>query len=122
MEQRVTARAEALARMMEARMGVRGRGLDGKLRAAGRSLPKRLRRAGAQIVEAARIEANPKLARQIDHAGVERAAVEIERHLQSIDPVRRRLHKAVDIAAAQAFNLLAVAVLVLTVLRLRGYL
>ncbi|MCR8723003.1 hypothetical protein [Frigidibacter sp. ROC022] len=122
MDQSVNARAEALAEMMEARMGVKGEGFEGKLRRAGRSLPKRLRRAGEQIAQAAQLEKNPKLARRIDYAGVERAAVLIENHLKRIDPFQRRLHKALDILAGQAFNLLVVAVLVLTVLRLRGYL
>lgn len=102
-------------------MGVGGKGFAGRLRRAGRRLPRWARRQGGVIARAVELEQSPKLARQIDHAAVDRAFHELEHWLSQQDPWAGRKGMALNIAAGVVFVLLVTAVAVIWVLRLRGF-
>jgi hypothetical protein len=114
------AKAEALAQLMEDRMGLRGDGFAAKLKRAGRRLPRRIRRDGAVIVEAMALQAHPKLSRQVDEARLDRALTHLDRYLRGIDPWERRKGALLNWLAGIAFSLLVVAALVIAVMRWRG--
>ncbi len=106
----IRARSDALAELIEARLGVRGRGLGGKLRAAGRTLPRWVRREAGQLVEAEALLAHPKLRTQADPAALDQAYKRCERWLKSVDPGARRRAYWLNILTVNAFNLLVLAV------------
>ncbi len=116
------ARADHLAQLIEDKLDVRGQGLEAKLHRAGRLLPKYIRGEADYLVEALKLQASPKLARQVDLARLRRGVADVERYLRDIDPWVRRRAVALSWLAANAFNLLVVAVLLLAVLLWRGFL
>lgn len=122
MDKTVSDRADALAGLIEKKLGVRGAGLEAKLRRAGRSLPGFVRRHAQQIVEAGRLSANPKLMRQVDMAGVERAYRKCESWLNTVDPAERRKDRVLRFLAVNAFNLLAVSAAFIAWLAWSGHL
>ena len=117
----VEARAERVAKLIEERLGVRGRGLETKLRRAGRMLPNWVRREAERIVEARRLVQHPKLMRQTDPQALERAAERCERWLKSIDPWERRKDRILGFLAVNAFNLIVIAAAFVAFLVWRGY-
>ena len=114
------AKAEALAQLMEDRLGLRGDGFAAKLKRAGRRLPRRIRRDGALIVEALALQAHPKLSRQVDEAQLTRALTHLNRYLRTVDPWERRKSAMLNWLAGLAFSLLVVAGLVIATMRWRG--
>ncbi len=108
-EAMVEDRARRLATLIEERLGVRGRGLEVKLRRAGRSLPRYVRREAAQIVQAMQLSANPKLARQVDPSGIEKAFRKCESWLKTVDPKERRKDVILGFLGVNAFNLLVIS-------------
>ena len=121
MEHSIATRAENLTLMLHDHLGVRrGDDLASKLAFAGRRLPRWARRDGAVVVEALGLEAHPKLARQIDQKRVRRALRNLEDYLGAIDPMRRRLDYAIDIAAFIGFIAFAALACFLAVMIWRG--
>ncbi|MDJ0826024.1 MAG: hypothetical protein QNJ16_11030 [Rhodobacter sp.] len=118
----ITTRTERLAKLMEDRLGIGGRGLEAKLRKAGRSLPKWVRRRAAKLVEAERRMGHPKLSRQIDPAGLDRAYRQCERYLDNIDPMDRHKDRILGFLAVNAVNLGILAIGLLVVLKAGGHL
>ena len=114
-------RADRLAAMLEERLGIRGRGLEAKLRRAGRLLPSHIHRSAGLVVEAAHLQASPKLARRIDEQKVVSACKSVEKYLSTIDPNARRMDRIIGFLSSNAFNLLATGGLVIAVLVWRGY-
>jgi len=114
------ARAEKVAGLIEARLDVGGAGLEAKLARVGRRLPGHLRRELGYVVSAMEMAANPRLARQIDWARIDRACTAAEHFLQRVDPWERRRGIALDWLAGNAFNLLIVAALTAAVIAWRG--
>jgi len=102
-------RANLLAKLIEERLGIRGRGLEVKLRRAGRALPRYVRREAGKIADAVKLSANPKLMRQVDPMGIEAAFGKCERWLKSVDPKERRKDRILGFLAVNAFNLLAIS-------------
>lgn len=114
------ARAEKVAGLIEARLDVGGTGLEAKLARVGRRLPGYLRRELGYVVTAMGMAANPRLARQIDWARIDKACADAEHYLRGVDPWERRKGIALDWLAGNAFNLLIVAVLTAAVIAWRG--
>lgn len=83
-------------------------------------LPRRVRRDLDVLAETARLEAHPKLARQIDRRAAERAYRRAHRWLKRNGRGARLQVAALDTAALIAFRLLLAAGLVALVLRWRG--
>ncbi len=105
----ITVHAEALADLIEDRLGVRGRGLEAKLRRAGRAIPRYVRREAQKIVEASRLLAHPRLSRQVDPEGLDSAYRRCETWLMSVDPSERRKNRIIGFLATNAFNLVVIA-------------
>jgi hypothetical protein len=103
MENSITQKSEALAALISERLGIHaGAGFEAKLHKAGRALPRWARRDGALIVEAIALETHPKLARTIRHKAVDRAVRNLSKHLESIDPFKRRMGRFLDFLALLA--------------------
>lgn len=115
-------RADRLAKLIEEKLNVRGQGLAAKLGRGGRKLPRAVREAGEHLLLAQRMEANPKLARQVDYSRIEAACDVAERTLARIDPFERRKTIAINWLAGNAFNLIVVAALALGLIAWRGLL
>lgn len=113
--------ADKVAQLLEQKLGIRGAGLEAKVTRAGRRLPRHLREEAEYMMLALRMQANPRLARQIDWPRLERGAQELERYLKGIDAWDRRRGLLVSWLAGNALNLLIVAALVAAVLAWRGF-
>ncbi len=116
----VEALAVEVADLLGERLGVRGPTLEVRVARARRRLPPALRLAAAELVEARRMAAHPRLARRLDPARVTRAHAALVAHLASIDRGAMRRAMVLDLLASAAFRLVAVAGLVLVVLVWRG--
>lgn len=113
--------ADRVAALMEERLGARGTGLEAKLHRAGRHLPRKVRAAGAELAQAAAMAQNPKLLLQIDHDATARAYDICVKHLGTISARARRRDGLMAMATSIAFSVLAVALILLAVLRWRGF-
>lgn len=113
--------ADRVAALMEERLGAKGKGLAAKLHRAGRRLPRKVRAAGEELAQAAAMAQNPKLLLQIDHDAMSAAYDTCIKHLAAINPRIRRMDGLVAVAASVAFSVLAVAVILIAVLRWRGF-
>jgi hypothetical protein len=116
------ARAEGLAALLEARLGIRGPTYEARLARAGRLLPRRVRDEAEYIALARRMQDNPRLAPQIDWTRVEKGHAFVERHLKAIDAWDRHRARALGWLTQNALNLLIVAALVVAALAWRGFL
>lgn len=113
--------ADRVAKLMEERLRIRGDGLRAKLKKGGRLLPRKVRAAADRLADAADMAQNPKLLLQLDHSAVAESYDICVRHLGGIDAAGRRRTRLLGVAASAAFSLLAVGLLVLGVLRWRGF-
>ncbi|MCU0907632.1 MAG: hypothetical protein MUF73_09335 [Rhodobacteraceae bacterium] len=118
----VEALAAEVAELLETRLGVRGATFEVRVARARRRLPAALRVAAADLVEARRMAAHPRLARRIDGARVARAHAALVAHLTALDRAAARRAAVLDFLATTGFQMLAVAGLVLAVLVWRGFL
>src|SRR6056297_1009564 len=91
----------------------RGATLAEKLRHAGRRIPAPERKAARKLVEAEPMWASLKLRRQLDHAGLEAAEKQLDAWLESLGRADRRRGMILGILAANAFNFLLIAALVI---------
>lgn len=114
--------ADEIARLIGARLGIRGATLDTRIRKAGRLLPRRIRRDAELLVRAADFAEHPKLARLIDPTEQRRAHRDCKKYLEQIDGTERLVRMVLALLSANAFNLLAVTALVIAVLVWRGFL
>jgi len=92
--------------LMRDRLRIRGNSFDAQVRKAGRLLPRGIRAHATTLIEARRLAQNPKLARQIDQAGITGAHAAIRDHLMTIDPRERRKDRILGILGILAFNFL----------------
>ncbi len=109
-----------LSQLLTDKLGVRKGSLDYQVARVGRRLPARIRAEAAEIAEAERLAANPKMARRIDPSRLARSYDDVARHLATIDPTERRTAFLFRLIATIAFNLLAVVAILIVVLRWRG--
>lgn len=99
---------EAVQHLLNAKFGVRKKPLPKMLAKTGRRLPRGMRRRADLLVEAARRDGNPKLARQMDRHAVNRAYDDLKQHLEAIDVAKRRKDRLLNVAALLAFYVLVV--------------
>ncbi|MEP2717928.1 hypothetical protein [Pseudophaeobacter sp.] len=88
---------------------------------ARRRLPRRIYKQGMKLAEALPLLEHPKLRLIQDEKALKRAAREVKTHLKKIDVADRRKGRILDILGSMAFSILVVFVLLLTVLRWRGF-
>ena len=115
-------RANHISNLIETHLGIRGKSLSAKLRRAGRLLPRDLHRHAEILVDAVAYQASPKLARRVDNDRVLKSYEACEKYLTGIDIWDRRKGKAISFLSTGAFNLLAVAGLLVAFLIWRGFL
>ncbi|SLN28694.1 hypothetical protein ROA7450_01196 [Roseovarius albus] len=113
-------RTKRLNDKLKEKLGLRGKTLEKRLKRAGRTLPKHLRREGAIIVQAQKQVANPKMARLIDQAALDRSFAMFRHYLKDIDPVERRKDKIINFLGLLVFNLVVIAALYLLFLLWKG--
>ena len=109
-------RVATLEKLMQDKLGGRGRSLEKRFARAGRLLPKRIRRAGRRITEAQAALHHPKLARLQDPKALNAAFAEITAHLKTIDPADRRKGLVLGILGGLTFNLILLAAAVIALL------
>lgn len=108
--ERLQTQTASLADLFEKKLKLRGRGLDAKLRRAGGRVPAWVRAEAGKFVRAEALVGHPRLAMQLDAAGLDAAYVRIERWLDGVDLKARRRDRLLHLAAVNAFNLLFVTV------------
>ena len=113
-------RAAALEKLMQEKLGVRGRSLEKRFARAGRLLPKRIRRAGRLITEAQAALHHPKLARLQDPKALNTAFADVTAHLKTIDPADRRKGLVLGILGGMTFNLILLTAAIVALLRWQG--
>lgn len=118
--------ADEVSRLIASRFGGVRRGerppLHVMLRRRGGALPRRLRRKAAALAHADQLSAQPKIARQLDLAGLSRVHHALTAHLQPLGELSRWQGRAITFAASVALGLLVLAAVVVWVLVRRGYL
>ncbi len=114
--------ADRVAVLMEERLRIKGRGLAEKLQRGGRVLPRRVRQAADALAQAAHMSQNPKLLLQVDEEAVAAAYDTCVKHLNGVNRWNGRKGMMLGMASSIMFSLIVVALIVLGVLRWRGYL
>lgn len=113
--------AEDIRRLIEERLGFKGKTLSHALQKAGRTLPRWARRAAQELSNAALREDHPKLSRQTDPAALARLHADLVTYLERIDPKERRMTALVRQLSVIAINLLIFLGLLLAFLAWRGF-
>jgi hypothetical protein len=111
-----------VAELMQEKLKIKGRTLDDKLRAAGRRLPKPVKEAAHQLALAAEQAKHPKLVMRIDEEAVAQNYDTCVRDLNGLDKWYRRRGIMLSLTLSILLSLLGVVVLLLIVLRWRGFL
>lgn len=106
---------------MESQLRVRGKSLDAQIHRAGRLLPRRVRQDASYLAKGIALAENPKLARMVDMVKARQAHRNILAHLETADIGAKRRDAVRNMIASIAFALLVTAVLLLAVLRVRGF-
>ncbi len=115
-------RIAEITALMHARVGGRGTTLHAVLRRARHRLPRRIRAQAARLAEAESFAAHPRLRLTLDAQALDKAASEVETHLNTIDLADRRKGWWLGMLGGLAFNMLAFLALLLAVLVWRDYL
>lgn len=116
---KLDARAGELSEKIATGLGIHGKSLEDSARKAGRALPRRIRDRIAVISEARALRGHPKLERQIDEAGIERAYRDAALYLDGLDHRASRRKAMLDTLSLIAFRLLVTVALVIAVLAWR---
>lgn len=106
--------------LLRKKLGTRGKTLAESVRRAKRRLPRRVYKQAMELARAEPMAEHPRLRLILDTPRLEKAAHEVQAHLRSISLADRRWGWFLDTLGALAFNLLALAVLVLIFLLWRG--
>lgn len=111
--------ADRVAQLMQDRLQLKGKGLADKLRRGGRQIPRRLRKPATFLAEAEQLAQNPRLALQIDPAQVAEAYDQCLTQLAAAVRTDRRMTWLVNRLASIVLSLVALAALILLILRWR---
>ncbi len=120
--QDIAAQSARLENLLEARLGARRGSLAERTAKLGRTLPRSVRRDIATVAEAAQLSGHPKLSLRIDPDRVSKATRRAERHLRAVDPGYERRGRLLGMLAGLVVNLGLAFVLMLALLKWRGFL
>lgn len=120
MAQDLVADIEELHGLLRSREGGRG-DLETVLKRRRRQLPRRIYRQGMTLAAALPLLAHPQLQMTVDQAPLRKAVKEVRGHLHSINVTDRRRGRILGVLASMGFAILVVLILLITVLRLRGF-
>lgn len=109
-----------IQQLLQDREGAGG-SLAEALQKARRRLPRRIYKQGLLLADATAALEHPKLRSTVDEKRLLRAAREVRGHLKQVDLADRRKGRVLQILGSIAFSLIAVVVLLIVVLRWRGF-
>jgi len=104
------------------KLGVRGKDLKTALAKARHRLPRQVYRQAMTLVQAEPLAGHPKLCQTLDQAALEKAASQVSEHLDAIDLADRRKGWWLGTLGGLSFNMILMAVVLVTVLVWRGFL
>lgn len=113
---------EKLAKRMRDRMAVGGTSVAQTLEKGRGALPKHYRAKADRILDALQMANQPRLAQQIDVAGIDRAANDILGYLKTVSASRDRERRVFDVVLTILLNLAGVSILLVTFLAWKGLL
>lgn len=108
--------------LIEQRLRIKGATLEKALSRSGRLLPKWAQREGRYLSQAGHLMGHPKLRLMVDEAKVHKAHASLVEHLKTIDPAERRKTRILGTLGVVSFNVIVVAVALVSFLMWRGYL
>ncbi len=111
--------AETVA-LLRVKLGVRDKTLEASIHRAKRRLPRRVFRQAMVLARAEKMAAHPRLRQVLDTPKLLKASDDVQLHLTAINLADRRWGWFLGMLGGLAFNLLALAVLVLVFLGWRG--
>jgi len=114
-------RVDRIGQLLEEQLGIRGKTLEHKLSKAGRLLPQSVHRDAGTLIDAAKKQGNPKLARMVDEFGVVAAYDACDNFLSEIDAWDRKKGMIIGFLSTNLLNLLIISGVVMAVLVWRGF-
>ncbi|WP_170761998.1 hypothetical protein [Ruegeria lacuscaerulensis] len=106
--------------LLRKKLGVRDKTLTASVRKAKRRLPRRIYKQAMMLANAEQMAAHPKLRLVLDTPKLIQASEDVQAHLSRINLADRRWGWFLGMLGGLAFNLLALAVLLLIFLRWQG--
>ncbi|AXT26675.1 hypothetical protein D1823_08825 [Ruegeria sp. AD91A] len=106
--------------LLRAKIGVRDRTLEASIRKAKRRLPRRVYKQALFLARAEAMASHPKLRLVLDNPKLIKASDVVQDHLGSINLADRRWGWFLGLLGGLAFNMLALATLLLVFLGWRG--
>ncbi len=106
--------------LLRKKLGVRDKTLTASVRKAKRQLPRRIYKQALLLANAEQMAAHPKLRLVLDTPKLVQASEEVQAYLSGINLADRRWGWFLGMLGGLAFNLLALAVLLLVFLRWQG--
>ncbi len=110
-----------LLKLVDAKFGIQTDDLSFAMRKIGRRLPQSVHRHAAKLVEVQTQLAHPKVALQIDEKPLVKPYATVLSALEGYDPADRRKGAILGALGTVAFNLIAVFVIFVIVLKWRGF-
>ena len=117
----IETRIDQVSALLRGKLGARGKTLGAALRKADRRLPRHVRAEAHRLADAEAFAHHPKLRLTLETDRLDRAATEVGNHLNGIDLADRRKGWWLGMLGGLAFNILLGFVLLLVVLRWRGF-
>ena len=113
--------ADRVANLLESRLKISGKGLSEKLKRGGRKLPRKVRLAATNLANWSEMSKNPKLYLQLDQEAVAEAYDTCSRHLGGLHKWDRRRAVAENWLLSLLGSLAGVALVLVLILKWRGY-
>ena len=106
---------------MRSKLGARGMSLEKSLSKSRHRLSRRARRGGMDLARVEELSQHPRLSMTLDDEKLGRSAADLRDYLEAIDVADRRKGWWLGMLGGLAFNMILFFVLLLAVLRWRGF-
>lgn len=107
--------------LLRKKLGVRDKTLAASVRRAKRRLPRRIYKQAQVLAKAEPMVEHPKLRLVLDTPALEKAAEDVQRHLNGINLADRRWGWVLSVLGSLALGLLVLSAAAVAVLRWRGF-
>lgn len=107
--------------LAEEKFSVKAKSLDPAMRKIGRRMPRHAHESAKVLVAAEAQAAHPKLSLMLDQKQINKAEQDVRLAFEAVDPADRRMGLILSTLGSVAFSLIVVFVLLMTVLRWRGF-
>lgn len=121
MDPKLAAQIARIETLLAEKFGASRGSLARRAQKPGRALPRRVRKDLERLARAQGMTGHPKLSRMIDGKDATRAAIHLRDWLEEVDVADRRKGRVLDLLGTLSFNLILVFVLLIAVLRWRGF-